>query len=111
MHLSFSMPRLQAVDAKCRRLEFLQERLPELVSLARINLWYTCLYMGQMSLMHMDKNKQQQAFEKLYATQKQYRLIGDDIRSLPLKQRLWALLSDVSFIAACKLRNCLKMGV
>ena len=111
MHLSFSMPRLQAVDAKCQRLEFLQERLPELVSLARINLWYTCLYMGQMSLMHMDKNKQQQAFEKLYATQKQYRLIGDDIRSLPLKQRLWALLSDVSFIAACKLRNCLKIGV
>lgn len=111
MHCSFSLHRLQAVDAKCQRLKLLQERFPELLSQARINLWYTCLYMGQMSLLHMRADEQAKAFEKLYVTRKQYPLTNNDKRSLPLKQRVWAILSDVSFATACKLRNCLKIGV
>ena len=111
MHLSFSLPRLQAVDAKCQRLILLQEKFPELVPRARINLWYTCLYMGQMSLVHMDNEERKQAFEKLYAARKNYPLTNDEKRSLPLKQRVWAILSDLSFVTACKLRNCLKVGI
>ena len=111
MHCSFSLHRLQAVDAKCQRLKLLQERFPELLSQARINLWYTCLYMGQMSLLHMRADEQAKVFEKLYVTRKQYPLTNNDKRSLPLKQRVWAILSDVSFATACKLRNCLKIGV
>lgn len=111
MHLSFSLPRLQAVDAKCQRLELLKERFPNLVSHARINLWYTCLYMGQMSLLHMGDKDQKTAFDKLLAVEKQYPLINEDKRSLPLKQRLWAILSDISFTTVCKLRNCLKIGI
>ena len=110
MHLSFSMPRLQAVDAKCQRLVLLQEKFPELVPQARINLWYTCLYMGQMALLHMDKDEQKKAFEKLYATRRNYPLTNDDKRNLPLKHRVWAILSDLSFVTACKLRNRLKVG-
>lgn len=111
MHLSFSLPRLQAVDAKCQRLMLLQEKFPELVSQARINLWYTCLYMGQMSLLHMGKDEKKQAFEKLYSTRRKYPLTNDDKRSMPLKQRIWAFLSELSFATACKLRNCLKVGI
>lgn len=111
MHLPFSLHRLQAVDAKCQRLKLLQEQFPELQSQARINLWYTCLYMGQMSLLHMRADERAKAFEKLYVTRKQYPLTNNDKRSLPLKQRVWAILSDVSFATACKLRNCLKIGV
>lgn len=111
MHLSFSLPRLQAVDAKCQRLMLLQEKFPELVSQARINLWYTCLYMGQMSLLHMGKDEKKQAFEKLYTTRRKYPLTNDDKRSMLLKQRIWAFLSELSFATACKLRNCLKIGI
>ena len=110
MHLSFSLPRLQAVDAKCQRLELLQERFPRLVAQARINLWYTCLYMGQMSLLHMDNKEQKQAFEKLFSVRAQYPLTKDDKRSLPMQQRVWALLSEISFVTTCKLRNCLRIG-
>lgn len=111
MHLSFSLPRLQAVDAKCQRLELLHERFPELVPQARINLWYTCLYMGQMSLLHMNQEDCQKAFTKLADTQKQYALTNEDKQSLPLKQRLWVFFSDISFAKTCKLRNSLKVGV
>ena len=111
MHLSFSLPRLQAVDAKCQRLILLQEKFPELVPQARINLWYTCLHMGQMSLLHMEEAEKNQAFEKLYVAKKKYPLTNDDKRSLPLQQRIWAILSELSFPTACKLRNCLKVGI
>lgn len=111
MHLSFSMPRLQAVDAKCQRLELLKERFPALVSHARINLWYTCLYLGQMSLLHMNRADRQTAFEKLAAVRKQYPLTNEDKRILSLKQKVWAILSDISFITACRLRNSLNMGI
>lgn len=111
MHLSFSLPRLQAVDAKCQRLELLKERFPNLVSQARINLWFTCLYMGQMSLLHMKQEDCQKAFIKLADVRKRYSLTNEDKRSLPLKQRLWAFLSDISFAMTCRLRNRLKVGV
>lgn len=111
MHRSFDLTRLQAVDAKCQRLELLRERFPELVPQARINLWYTCLYMGQMSLLHMCKEDQKKAFKNLDVALKQHPLTKDDTGSLPLKQKVWAILSDISFTAACRLRNSLKIGV
>ena len=111
MHQSFSLTRLQAVDAKCQRLELLKERFPQLVSNARINLWYTCLYMGQMSLLHMNRKDQQTAFDRLAAVRKQYPLTNEDKRSLSQKQKVWAILSDISFTTACRLRNSLKMGI
>ena len=111
MHLSFSIPRLQAVDAKCQRLELMEKQFPALVSPARINLWYTCLYMGQMSLLHMNREDCQKAFLKLADARKQYPLTTEDKRSLPLKQRLWAFFSDISFTGTCKLRNSLKVGI
>ena len=111
MHLSFAPARLQALDAKCRRLDFLRDNFPELVPLATVNLWYTSLYMGQMALLHMAKENRKAAFEKIYTVRKIYPLAPEDVRDLPMKQRLWAVISNRSFVAACWLRNCLKIGI
>lgn len=111
MHLSFAPARLQALDAKCRRLDFLRDNFPELVPLATVNLWYTSLYMGQMALLHMAKENRKAAFEKIYTVRKIYPLAPEDVRDLPMKQRLWAVISNRSFVAACWLRNYLKIGI
>ena len=111
MHQSFSMHRLQAVDAKCQRLELIKEQFPELLSSARINLWGTCVYLGQMSLLHMDKAERTLAFNKLQAVCAQYPLTREDKQGRPFKRYVWAALSDISFIAVCKLRNFLKIGL
>jgi hypothetical protein len=111
MHLSFSMPRLQALDAKCQRLDLLQERFPALTSHARINLWYTCLYMGQMTLLCMNAEEQEKAFGKITNARRQYPLTRDDRRTLPLKQRVWMRMGSHAFRNACRLRNKLKIGI
>jgi len=111
MHQSFSMSRLQAVDAKCQRLELVKERFPELLSCARINLWGTCIYLGQMALLHMDKDDRLSALKKLQDICAQYPLTSEDKKSMPFKCSIWAALSDISFVAVCKLRNCLRIGM
>jgi glycosyltransferase involved in cell wall biosynthesis len=111
MHLSFALPRLQALDAKCQRLELVTQRFPQLVSCAKINLWYTCLYMGQMSMLYMDRTDRREAFQKLKLVRKQHALTKQDTHTLPLKQQIWAVLSWISFPAACRLRNLLHIGI
>lgn len=111
MHQVFSLHRLQAVEAKCQRLELLQEHFPALVPLAKTNLLFTCLYMGQMSLLHMNRKNQQESFRILSSARKQYPLTNEDKRTLPLKQKVWAILCDISFTTACRLRNSLKIGI
>lgn len=111
MHLTFALSRLQAVEAKVQRLEFLKERFPELVSQANINLWYTCLYMGQMALKHLSDEECSEAFVELKRVRKDYPLTASESASLPLKQKLWAGISKCSFRLACQLRNHLKIGI
>ena len=111
MHRSFALSRLQAVDAKCRRLTLLRERFPELVPLAKTNLFFTCLYQGQMSLLHLNAADQKAAFEQLRCALSAYPLTTGDLGSLPLKRQLWPLLSRLSFKFTCKLRNFLKKGI
>ena len=111
MHLSFALSRLQAVDAKEQRLELLEQQFPELVPLAKTNLFLTCLYLGQMSLLHLSREDQQSAFARLRAALDAHPLTDAELGSLPLKRRVWPLLSRISFPFTCKLRNFLKKGI
>ena len=111
MHQSFAPSRLQAVEAKCQRLELIEAKFPKLLPQAKSNLWFTCLYQGQMSLLHLDQADRETAFEQLHAALNRWPLSSGDIQSLPLKHRVWAWLSKRSFSLTCKLRNHLKIGI
>lgn len=111
MHRAFALSRLQAVDAKCRRLELIEDKFPELMPQARTNLWYTCLYQGQMALLHLDEADLETAFEKLTSALKRYPLTASDKKRMPAKQRLWSVMSGLSFQNVCKLRNYLRIGI
>lgn len=109
-HAPFSPSWFQAVEAKCLRLDFLKEHFPALVSAAKINLWYSCLYLGQMSLLHMHREERRQAFHRLKHIRKQFPVTYQDIKNLPSKKKIWIFLSKISFFVTCKLRNRLKKG-
>lgn len=111
MHKSFSISRLQAVEAKSQRIMLIEKKFPQLVAIAKINLWYTCLYMGQMSILHICREERERAFRILNDTISCYPLFCNEIKRLPLKQKVWAYFSKISFIATCKLRNYLHIGI
>ncbi len=111
MHRSFTLERLQAVDAKCQRLDLVQNQFPKLCSYARIDLWYTCLYLGQMSLEYMNKIDKKKAFEIVNRAWQEYHVVLDDLREMPKIQQIWALLTNFSLKNTCRLRNYLKIGM
>ena len=111
MHRSFALSRLQAVDAKEKRLALLEQQFPQLVPLAKTNLFFTCLYQGQMALLHLSPADQSAAFTQLREALSRYPLTAGDLSSLPLKQRIWPMLARADFQFVCKLRNLLKKGI
>lgn len=67
IHSKFSLSRLQEIDAKCKRIQYLSERLPELVNEAKENLWHTCLYLRQMCLKSLVEDEHRAGFKIISA--------------------------------------------
>jgi glycosyltransferase involved in cell wall biosynthesis len=111
MHLSFSLARLQAVDAKAQRLALVEKQFPTLVPLAKTNLVFTCLYQGQMALLHLHGEEQNTAISRLQSVLDCWPLEREDVKALPVKQRFWVMLTHMDFQGTCKIRNTLRIGI
>lgn len=111
MGQQFSEKRLDILEAKCIRQDYLEANMPILAAYGRIDLIFVCLYMGQMALRYMDIEKQQAVFARLEEATKRYRTTLKDCKLLASKQRLWALLGKISLLHTCKLRNWLNIGL
>lgn len=111
MHITYSLKRLQAVDAKCERLQYIATNFPQLYDVASINLWLTCLYQGQMSLKYLEKDQVDTAFSKLNEAMKQLRFQNVQRKNLRLDYKLWLSISRCSLYFACWIRNRIKIGI
>ena len=61
MHQGFSLKRVEALQAKQQRLQWLKEQMPSLAEEARADLVMTCLYIMQGSLKHFRGEELKQA--------------------------------------------------
>ena len=61
MHQRFSLKRVEALQAKLQRLEWLQQHMPAMEQEARADLIMTCLYVMQGSLKHLRGEELKQA--------------------------------------------------
>ncbi len=100
----FSPRRLDALEAKEQRLHFLEAQYPELTDLARRDLHCFARYLLQWSL--RSENPDPVVRARLCAWAKEYPLKPESPRD-----RLWAILSRVSFPGVCRLRNFLGIGM
>ena len=107
---SFSLRRLDALEGKCLRINFLQECFPGILSAARTELFYTQLYLGQQALFCSGETTCRIAFQQLNTMKRIYPLTKKDWSSLPFAYKLWAILARISLIQTCRLRNLLGIG-
>lgn len=107
----YSLKRLHAVEAKIQRQKFFEVNMPEMVSKGKINLMFTCLYHGQLAVNHLNKEDEKQAIEYLKKIVQVYVLKRNELEMLTLTHKLWILVSRVSFVMACKIRNFCKIGL
>ena len=110
MHQSFSLKRMDALEAKLQRLKYIEEGFPSIVSEAKCNLYFTCIYLQQMALKNMNKEEQMAMRKKIKNCLNSFRIEKSDLQSLDNKQRVWFWLSRLSFIGTCRIRNILKIG-
>ena len=107
----FSEKRLDILDAKCIRQDYLETNMPYLSAQGRIDLFFVCLYQGQMSLRCLDTEKQRVVFIHLETAMRRNPITLNDFRLLAPKHKLWALLGKISFRYACRVRNRLRIGL
>lgn len=108
MHSIGAQKRLQAVEAKVQRHKYIQDEFPKLEALSLKDLWFTCIYQGQVSLREMDKNTASQTLAYLKTVLKDYPC---KISSCSVKEKVWLTIAHVSLPTVCKLRNSLKIGL
>lgn len=105
---SYSLRRLDAVEAKRQRLGFLEKEYPRLADLGRTDLLFTCLYHGQMALRDLEKPDSESALHSLTPIVRACK-IGNT--QLPFAHRCWLRLAKLDLRLACCLRNILGVGL
>lgn len=107
----YSFKRLDAVEAKVERQTFLNSNFSELATKGKINLIFTCLYHGQLSLIYLPKNEQKKALKYLKGIVKKLRISSKETRDLLFSHKVWLFLAKHQFLLACIFRNLFKVGL
>ena len=104
----YSVKRLDAIEAKEQRCAYMYKRFPALSALSIKDLWFTCIYQGQLALRALDKAEAEKIltyFENLVETH------PFQMEGCSLKERLWLNMAKSSLAVACRIRNALKIGL
>lgn len=111
MGKSYSLKRLDALEAKQQRQIYLEKNFPSLASCGRVNLIMSCIYAEQMVLLFVFGEERKIAEKKIDEILKKNRIKKPDLRNLSIKQKLWLIMSCISLRLMCKIRNILKIGI
>lgn len=111
MHQHYSLNRLVNIEAKIERLKFVQDKLPQLESAARLSLFGSCIYAGQMSLMHLTEDQfvsaKRMIKEALHTNEPSF----VECLSTEGSNKLWFSIAKMSFWGTCRLKNALRKGL
>ena len=108
MHSMSVQKRLQAVEAKIQRHQYIEKNFPDLTVLSLKNLWFTCMYYGQLSLREMEKDQADQTIKYLRGVLREYPFCP---KNCTAKEKTWLSLARISLRGVCSLRNVLKIGL
>lgn len=110
MNSSYSLKRLDGLEAVYLRTSFIQKNIPALANAAKSSLWFSCIYTMQMVTKHCSKEDMRTAksFVNNYLDMFPIRSVFKI--NITFKQRVWLLLARISFTLCYKLRNLLGIG-
>lgn len=109
MSNSYSIKRLDALEARYKRYLFIKDKYPKYTDKARLDLFYICLFYLQKSLIYLGKEQYKIAQEIIKGYLENIEI--KNIKNLSYKDKLWVLLSKISLIICARVRNSLNIGV
>lgn len=108
MHSIDAKKRLQAVEAKVQRHEYIKKIFPSLTELSLKKLWFTCIYHGQLSQKETRREECIQIMKYLQCILDKYPC---NTRNVAVKEKMWLFLAFVSLNGVCKVRNFMGIGL
>lgn len=108
---SYSLRRLDALQAKENRQYYLQKYMPNLADHGQRNLFFTCVYHGQLALKYLKDSERKTALELLKKKSRQWRLSPEQKKAMRITHKAWAYMAEFSLHMACRIRNLLSIGL
>ncbi len=106
MHKAFSLRRLQGLEAKVQRLEYLKKRMPSLVYEAKFDLFFTAMFLMQECLRSLKGAELEQA--RTYIREILQRITPlEKHPEASAKKNLLLKLAQTNFEGTCRLLNFL----
>lgn len=107
----YSLRRLDGLEGKERRLEFIKKNYPTLESVARLNLFYSLCYAYQCCLRCLEQEEMNIAKNIIYNMLERNSIKQLDYKNETVKQKIWIIMYRSSLEMTCRLRNALKIGL
>lgn len=108
---AFNINRLDGLEAKLQRQNYIERFFPNLKNEAKVNLFSTCIYNGQMTLKYLYGEEKEAALRKIDIIQKKSCPKKSELCNVRLKERIWFELARLSFWNLCRIRNALGKGL
>lgn len=103
MGSSYSLKRLDYLDAQRALLAHLKQEHLELLNLGKANMLFSCLYSMEMSMQYLQDAQQKQAYAIIRKAVSEIRPVKP-LREYGLKKNIWIILSQISFEGVCRLQ-------
>lgn len=107
---TYSLRRLDALEAKLQRQRYVDTKFPQMSLRAKLNLFGSCIYAGQMSLIHLSGEQQAIAKQKISGILSKYAISFKESLGVGGSNKLWFTMAKLSFWGTCKVKNLLKKG-
>lgn len=110
MGVGYNLKRLDALEAKQQRQEYMELHYPALSALSKVNLFTSCIYSGQMTLKYLEGEQKKEAMQMIQAVQSANRPPKREFDNLSGSEKLWIQMAKVDFWMLCRVKNLLRRG-
>ena len=111
MHMLKPENRIQAIEAKGYRHQYIKEKFPRLTLMSYDCLVMSCIYQIQRVYRTGTKDDVQKVLEYSKKVLRENEFKKRKFRGIHEKQEIWVSMAEISLAFTCRIRNLLKIGL
>ena len=111
MHSMGIYNRLDAIEAKSIRHEYICKNLPSLKGISLENLWFSAIYLGQLALKEPKNVDTKNVWSILNEILCKNKLAYQQMEEIKFSHKVWMVMAKKSLKITCEIRNILGIGL
>ena len=111
MGITYNIKRLDALEAKCNRQKYIEEKYSRISNVSKLDLIMSCAYHGQKCLAFLKCDDLKKACNKIDMIRKNIYFDSSLKKGITFKQKIWLCWLRIDFWNCCRLRNRFNIGI